>query len=96
MKVMELNDLAFTIEPRNDLIASVEALRQDLSSDPEGWENASLDDYLDALAAWLEGPGKVYARFDETISRTHLGDKAPRCCWPQSSSNRNGSPAASP
>jgi uncharacterized protein YbjT (DUF2867 family) len=67
MKVMELNDLAFAIETRQDLIAFIEALRQDLSSDPEGWENVSLDDYLDALAAWLDGPDEVYARFGEAM-----------------------------
>ena len=67
MKVIELNDLVFAIETRQDLIAFIEALRQALLSDPDSWENVSAEHYLDALAAWLEGPDQSFAQFGELV-----------------------------
>lgn len=65
MKVAELDDLVVEIETRRDLIAFIEALRRDLATDPDEWENPSTDRYLDAIAAWLDGPDDAYAQFGE-------------------------------
>jgi hypothetical protein len=42
------------IQTRDDLVLFVRDLLADLRSRPDAWENASLDTYLEALAAWVE------------------------------------------
>ena len=42
------------IRTREDFAAFVRDLLADLRAHPEHWENATLDRYLDALAAWVE------------------------------------------
>lgn len=65
MKVAELNDLVVEIETRRDLIAFIDPLRHDIATDRDGWENPSTDRYLDAMAAWLDGPDDVLVQFGE-------------------------------
>jgi hypothetical protein len=38
----------------NDVARVIEQMRSDLREHPDAWENPTLDDYLDALAAVLE------------------------------------------
>jgi hypothetical protein len=49
------------------LIDFIHALRRDRLADPESWENPTLARYLDALAAWPEGPDASFAHFDEAV-----------------------------
>jgi hypothetical protein len=42
------------IANREDLVAFIVALRADLASAPEKWENPTLDRFLGALASWTE------------------------------------------
>lgn len=41
------------IQNNKDLAKFVENLRQDLLANPDKWENANLDTFLNALAAWV-------------------------------------------
>ena len=50
---MNLQDLAKSVNERDDLVQLIQALAQDRRSQPQSWENDSLDRYLDALANWL-------------------------------------------
>ncbi len=43
-----------TVRTRTDLAAFVLELSEDLEQRPDGWENPSLDRYLDALARYLD------------------------------------------
>ena len=61
----DLNDQVFAIASREDFIAFVSALRRDLLRDPDGWENPTLDRYLDALAAWGEDLDGFFANRGE-------------------------------
>jgi hypothetical protein len=36
-----------------DLVRFIQAVRKELLESPEKWENQTLPDYLDAMAAWL-------------------------------------------
>jgi hypothetical protein len=38
----------------DETLESLRVLLQSLTEDPGSWENASLDQYLDALIRWLE------------------------------------------
>ena len=46
------------MKTREDVVATIQELLVDLEANPEGWENSTLDRYLDAMAAWLEDSGK--------------------------------------
>ena len=39
---------------RDDVIKTIDELASDLVSNPDGWENPTLDRFLDAMQAWLE------------------------------------------
>lgn len=61
MTMME-QDVA-QIRSRSDLVRVIHALRADLQSDPDAWENPTLERFLDALAAWTEDmDGHYHAR----------------------------------
>ncbi len=51
---MELKHKVESIESREDFVAFVRGLLQDLEERPEGWENRDLALFLDAVAAWTE------------------------------------------
>lgn len=51
-------DDPMAVRSREDLAAFVDGLLLDLQSQPEGWENATLERYLDALSRYISGlPG---------------------------------------
>jgi hypothetical protein len=64
-----LNDQAEAIKTRGEFVAFVHELRQNLQSTPSEWENLSLDDYLEALAAWVEDCDGFYANRGEAVPR---------------------------
>ena len=50
---MDLAGRIDSIASRDDLADFVQALRDDLMTDPQSWENATLERFLEALAAWI-------------------------------------------
>lgn len=50
-------DDALSVRTRADLSAFVVALAADLAANPDGWENATLPRFLDALSAYLNDLG---------------------------------------
>ncbi|OKI26781.1 hypothetical protein [Streptomyces sp. CB03911] len=55
------------VRSRAELAAFVRALRQDLGRPEQPWENATLEDFLSALASWIEDSGGWYRRFGEAL-----------------------------
>lgn len=45
---------------RDDAIGAIRDLVLDLQQNHDSWENAELSEYLEAMAAWLEGYGKKH------------------------------------
>jgi hypothetical protein len=43
-----------TIKRKEDFIEFVELLIKDLKSNPDEWENKSLESYLEAIVSWTE------------------------------------------
>jgi hypothetical protein len=43
----------------DDVIATLHELIADLGAKPDGWENPTLERYLEALAAWLQSQRSV-------------------------------------
>jgi hypothetical protein len=54
------------VRTKADLVAHLQALRRDLETNPERWENTTLDRYLGALASWLEDADGYYLNRGET------------------------------
>jgi hypothetical protein len=69
-EAMKLHDQVTGVATRADLVAFIEALRADLQSNPQEWENATLDQYLRALASWLEDCSGYYARTGQGVPAT--------------------------
>ena len=42
------------MKTRLDAVRSIRDLRDNFASFPDEWENLTLGDYLDSMAAWLE------------------------------------------
>lgn len=41
------------VDTRNELVRFLTALRSDLQRNPDGWQNVTLDSYLEAIGAWF-------------------------------------------
>ncbi len=52
---MDLHDQLLKVSSREELALFVQALLTDLQTDRDSWENVTLERYLDALAAVIEG-----------------------------------------
>jgi hypothetical protein len=50
----ELEQQIETIKSKDDFLVFMDALLRNYRSAPQTWENRSLDDYLDAIARWVE------------------------------------------
>ena len=58
---MSLNGIVARIQTRQDFVAFLRELLHDLHASPEVWENLTLEDYLEAMAAWTEDADGYYA-----------------------------------
>jgi len=54
MDIPTLNKMVQHVETHQDLAEFMVALRQYFHDDPAGWENPTLDRYLDAMSRWTE------------------------------------------
>ncbi|MFF3411559.1 hypothetical protein ACFYW8_36345 [Streptomyces sp. NPDC002742] len=55
------------IHTRDELVAFVRELHQDYRRRGHGWENRTLDSFLEALAAWIAGSDGWYRNFDKEL-----------------------------
>ena len=62
--------LADSVQNRDDLVQFIQALRADLRDNPDDWENTSLDDYLEAMAAWIDDCDGYYKNTGQPIPKT--------------------------
>ena len=64
---MSLNETVSQIQTREDFIQFLQELLRDLRTAPEQWENATLEDFLEAMAAWGEDADGYCANQDITV-----------------------------
>lgn len=64
---MELHDIVENVKTKEELIQFIHHLRKDLLANEEEWENVSLADYLDAMAAWMEDMDGYYKNTGQPI-----------------------------
>ncbi len=56
----QLIDRLENVKTRKDLSEFVSALLKDLENNNTEWENASLDDFLEAMSGWIEDMDGYY------------------------------------
>ena len=56
-----------TLDGRDEVLAAIEQLRAELASGATGWENDSLERFLDAAAALLGSIENAYANEGQPI-----------------------------
>ncbi|MNK14534.1 hypothetical protein D3C87_326570 [compost metagenome] len=61
----QLNELI--VKDRQSFIKFLDLLRQDLLQQPENWENKTLPDFLEALAAYTEDIQGYYDNTDANV-----------------------------
>jgi len=57
---MDLETRVKGVKSRQDLVEFISALRQDLESNSDDWENLSLPRFLEAMGAWVEAMDQFY------------------------------------
>ena len=63
---MEIDD--FKVKDRESFIVFLEFLREDFLNNKERWENKTLDDFLEAMSAWIED---MQGYYDNTNQKIH-------------------------
>ncbi len=68
---MECVEQVKNIETRDDFVVFMRNLLRDWRQHPEQWENASLEAYLEAIAAWVQDMDGYYCNRGEPFPK-HL------------------------
>lgn len=64
---MELHEKIDSVTTHKDLAEFIEGLRADLLSNAGDWENATLERYLEAMAAWVHSMDNAYKNTGRTF-----------------------------
>lgn len=67
---MNLESQVNTINSRESLTVFVHSLARSLKESPSDWENANLEGFLDALAAWVEDMDGYFENRGESTPQT--------------------------
>lgn len=65
-----LHDQIKDVDSKERLADFVAALLQDLESNREGWENVTLDRFLEAMESWILSMDNYYKNTDQPIPDT--------------------------
>ena len=68
---MELLEQVKHMKTREDFVAFLRSLVRDFRERPEQWENAGLEAYLEAMAAWVQDMDGYYRKGGEKVPQ-HL------------------------
>ena len=66
---MELYEKVDTVKSREDLISFIFHLRMDLKNNKEKWENITLEDYLEAMEAWIDDMEGYYLNTNQPLPK---------------------------
>lgn len=66
---MELYERVEKVKSRNDLIKFINHLRMDLKINKDDWENITLEDFLEAMEAWVNDMEGLYLNSNEPIPK---------------------------
>ncbi|WML58103.1 hypothetical protein [Neobacillus sp. PS2-9] len=66
---MELYEKVENVKSRADLIKFIKHLRMDLQSNRAEWENITLEDYLEAMEAWVNDMEGYYLNTNHPVPK---------------------------
>ena len=66
---MECVEQVKSIETRDDFVVFMQHLLRDWRQHPEQWENASLEAYLEAMAAWVQDMDGYYRNLSRPVPK---------------------------
>ena len=66
---MELYEKVDNVKSREDLIRFIFHLRMDLKNNKEKWENITLEDYLEAMEAWINDMDGYYLNTNQPLPK---------------------------
>jgi len=64
---MELYEKVEDVNSREDLIKFINQLRMDLQINKGKWENVTLEDYLEAMEAWVNDMDGYYLNINQPL-----------------------------
>jgi hypothetical protein len=64
---MNLNTKARAVNSRDQFVDFLNALRQDAVTHPEEWQNKTLDEFLEALSAWVHDMDGYYKNNNQPV-----------------------------
>lgn len=64
---MHLHEMINEIRSKDDLLRFLTALRKDLVTNKEDWENPTLDRCLEAMQGWIQDMNSYYSNTNQTI-----------------------------
>ncbi|MEH7749106.1 hypothetical protein V7659_29445 [Neobacillus drentensis] len=64
---MELYEKVEKVKSREDLIKFIKHLRRDLQTNRVEWENITLEDYLEAMEAWVKDMEGYYSNTNQPV-----------------------------
>jgi len=66
---MELYEKVEDVKSREDLIKFINQLRFDLQINKGEWENVTLEDYLEAMEAWVNDMDGYYLNVNQPVPK---------------------------
>ncbi len=66
---MELYKKVEGVKSREDLIKFINQLRMDLQTNKDEWENITLEDFLEAMEAWINDMDGYYLNSDQPVPK---------------------------
>ncbi|MDT0147722.1 hypothetical protein Q9R38_14485 [Priestia aryabhattai] len=66
---MEVYERVENVKSREDLITFINHLRVDLQSNRDEWENITLEDFLEAMEAWINDMEGYYLHSNQPIPK---------------------------
>lgn len=66
---MQLNEWLEKVNSREDLIKFINLLRKDLQTNKDEWENITLEDFLEAMEAWITDIEGYYSNSNQPVPK---------------------------
>jgi hypothetical protein len=67
---MELHEQISSVNSKEDLAEFIAALRSDLSTNKDTWENPTLERFLEAMESWIRAMDMYYNNTGQTLPET--------------------------
>lgn len=65
---MQLEESLENVKNKEDFVKFINQLVKDLKSNPQKWANATLEDYLNGIASWVEDMDGIFTDSEDDFS----------------------------